>query len=182
MSRKITVESLSHIDVNELNRLGAFRGPKEFPFMGLRTSSHLIEYRGANWAVDRPPQVIAIQWTRCTYGGKRPWLTCLCGRRVGKLYRGSAWLGCRQCAEATYESQKKSRRGRLFQKAARLRARLGDDGRPGIDAFPPRPMRMQRKIYNRLKTRAEKIERKLMQGNIYRPRPRRKLLDYARRA
>ena len=179
MSRKITVESLSCIDVNELNRLGAFRFPMEFPFLGLRTSPRVIEYRGPNWSIGRPPQLIQIQWTLCNYGGKRPWLTCLCGRRVGRLYRGSGGLGCRHCAEAIYESQTKSRRGRLFQKATRIRARLGDYGRPGIDNFPPRPFGMQRKIYARLKTQAQIIERELIRG-LYRPRPRRKLRNYAR--
>ena len=182
MGRRITVETLSCISVNDLNRLGAFVGPREFPFLGLRTAPQLIEYRGPKWPIDRPPQRIPIQWTRCNYGGKRPWLTCLCGRRVGKLYRGSVCLACRQCAEATYESQKKSRRGRLFRKASRIRARLGDFGRPGIDPFPARPSGMQRKIYSRLKTRAEIIERELIKGGIYRPRPRRKLQYYARRA
>ena len=124
MSRRITVESLSCINVTELNRLGAFARPMEFTFMGLRTSPNLIEYRGPKWPADRPPQRIPIQRTRCNYGGTRPWFTCLCGRRVGMLYRGSAWLGCRHCAEATYESQKKSRRGRLHLKATRIRARL----------------------------------------------------------
>ena len=106
MSR-LTVESLSHIDVNELSRLGAFEHPMEFPFMGLQTSRHVIEYRGTKWPVDRPPQQIPIQWTRCTFGGERPWFVCPCGERVGKLYRGNAWLGCRHCAEATYESPEK---------------------------------------------------------------------------
>ena len=89
MSRRITVESLPCIDVNELNRLGAFARSMEYPFMGLRTSPHLIEYRGPKWPADRPPQRIRIQWTRCTYGGARPWLICPCGRRVGKFYYGN---------------------------------------------------------------------------------------------
>ena len=76
----------------------------------------------------------------------------------------------------------KSRRGRLFHKATRIRADLGDFGRPGIDPFPDRPSGMQRKIYSRLKMRAEIIERELIKGGIYRPRRRRKLPDYARRA
>ena len=179
MSRKITVESLSCVDVNDLNRLGAFRVRMEFPFMGLLTSPRVIEYRGPNWSIGRPPQLIQVQWTHCNYGGKRPWLTCPCGKRVGKLYRGGASLGCRHCAEATYESQKKSRRGRLFQMATRIRASLGDDGgRPGIDNFPPRPFGMQRKIYERLRMQAGIIERELIQG----PRARKKLPNYARRA
>jgi hypothetical protein len=138
MSRRITVESLSYIDVNDLNRLGAFAHPMQYPFMGLRTSRDLIEYRGPKWPENRPPQQIRIQWTRCTYGGARPWFTCLCGRRVGKLYRGSAWLGCRLCAEATYESQRKSRKGRLYLKATRIRVRLGDDGRDLTDFLDQR--------------------------------------------
>lgn len=179
MSRRITVESLSFIDVNELNRLGAFAHPMEYPFLGLRTSRTLIEYRGSKWSPGRPPQQIRIQWTRCTYGGARPWFTCLCGKRVGKLYHGNGFLGCRHCAEARYESQRKSRRGRLHLKAMRIRARLGDYGRPGIDAIPARPSGMQRKTYNRFKMQLGMIEYKLIQGRIYRPRPRRERLNYA---
>lgn len=182
MSRRITVECLSCINVNDLNRLGAFARPMEYPFLGLRTSPDLIEYRGPKWSVDRPPQEIPIQWTRCTYGGARPWFTCPCGRRVGKLYCGSAWLGCRHCAEAGYESQRKSRKGRLHLKATRIRARLGDYGRPGIDAIPPRPSGMHRKTYSRFKMQLGIIEGKLIQGGIYRLRPRRKLLNYAQMA
>ena len=79
--------------------------------------------------VSRSPSA-AIQWTRCTYG------VCLCGKRVGKLYYGNGFLGCRHCTEAIYESQKESRRGRLHLKAVRIRTGLGDYGRPGIDVFP----------------------------------------------
>ncbi len=168
--RRITVESLSSIDVNELNRLGAFMRRMEYPFMGLRTSRHLLEYRGPKWPADRPPQQIPIQWTRCTFGGSRPWFTCLCGRRVGKLYHGNGCLGCRHCAEARYECQKKSRRGRLYLKAKRIRARLGDDGHPGIDAIPWRPWRMQRRTYDSLRAQIETIERKLITGRISRAR------------
>jgi hypothetical protein len=178
MSRTITVESLSFIDVNELNRLGAFSRPMEYPYMGLRTSRTLIEYQGPKWSPGRPPQQIPIQWTRCTYGGARPWFTCLCGKRVGKLYYGNGFLGCRHCAEARYESQRKSPRGRLHFKAIRIRARLGDYGRPGVDAFPPRPSGMQWKIYSRLKEQAKIIEAKLIAGQIYRPRPRRERRKY----
>jgi hypothetical protein len=167
------------MDVNELNRLGAFAHPMEYPFMGLRTSRTVIEYQGPKWSPGRPPQRIPIQWTRCTYGGSRPWLTCLCGNRVGKLYYGNGFLGCRHCAEAIYESQRKSRRGRLHLKAIRIRARLGDYGRPGVDAFPPRPSGMQRKIYSRLKEQARIIEAKLIAGHIYRPRPRRERRKYS---
>lgn len=180
MSR-IIVDTMSNIDVNELIRLGAFKRPTAFPFMGLRTSQYLIEYRGPNWPADRPPQQIRIQWTRCKYGGARPWFTCLCGRRVGKLYYGNGFLGCRPCGDTRYESQRKGHRGRLYLRATRMRARLGDEGCPGLDALPPRPRRMHRATYARRKMKIEKIEIQLVKGSIYRPRPRRDRCYYARK-
>jgi hypothetical protein len=170
MSR-IIVESLGHIDVNELNRLGAFARPMYYPFMSLRTSRHLIEYHPDTWG-DRQPQRIRVQWTYCHFGGWRPWMTCLCGRRVGKLYHGNGFLGCRQCGEMQYESQRRGRRGRLHLKATRIRQRLGDEGRPGIDPISARPWRMQQRTYARLKAKAEMVERKLTEGRLYRPRKR----------
>jgi hypothetical protein len=182
MSRRITVESLPHIDVNELNRLGAFARPMEYPFMELLTSRYLIEYRPHTWPEGRPSQRIRIQWTHCHFGGWRPWFTCLCGRRVGKLYYGNGFLGCRPCGDLTYESKRRGRRGRMHLKATRMRARLGDYGRPGIDAIPSRLPGMQRKTYARLKAQVEKIEHKLTDGHVYRPRPRKEPRNYARRA
>ena len=102
MRRHIVVDRLSSIDVNQLNSQGAFKGPDLewlmiFPFQGLKTSRRLVEYRGGerDWPPGRPSQRIPIQWTRCTFGGMRPWFTCLCGRRVGKLYHYLGGLGCR---------------------------------------------------------------------------------------
>ena len=186
MSRKITVERLPTVDVNVLNKNGAFNGSASdwvmrFPFLGLRTSRFLIEYRDSNWPPDRPPQRIPIQWTRC-FRTRRPWFLCKCGRRCGKLYRRGGFLGCRKCVHATYESQRKSKRGRLYAKARRIRARLGDYGCPCIDPLPVRPFGMQRKIYHRLSAQAKIIEHKLGIGRIYRPRQRRQTSDYARRA
>src|SRR5271165_3435609 len=140
--------------------------------MGLRTSRDLIEYRSTDWAKDRPSQQIPIQWTACQFGGQRPWLTCLCGRRVGKLYyHGGYSLSCRQCGEMIYESQREGRRGRLHLKATRMRARMGDYGRPGIDAIPRRPKRMRQATYARLRAEIQLIEYRLTEGRLYRPRP-----------
>ncbi len=179
MSRRMIVESLGHVDVNELNRLGAFARPMHFPFMALKTSRYVIEYHPETWG-DRLPQCIRVQWTYAGFGGWRPWMTCLCGRRVGKLYIGNGFLGCRQCGEIQYESQCRGRRGRLHLKATRIRQRFGDEGRPGIDPFPPRLWRMHRKTYAYLKAKAEMIERKLIEGRLFRPRRGRR--DYAFRA
>jgi hypothetical protein len=54
MSRKITVECLPTVVVNVLNKNGAFNGSSSdwvmrFPFLGLRTSRFLTEYRDSSW-------------------------------------------------------------------------------------------------------------------------------------
>jgi hypothetical protein len=170
-----TVESLSPLDINDLNRIGAFSGHSMTTFYkGLRTSRRLVEYRNSRWPKDRPPQRIPIQWTRCNYGGVRPWFICPCGRRVARLYWGLTTIyRCRHCKEAIYASQRKGPKGRLHLKARRIRWRLGDDGRPGIDPLPPRRWRMHRKTHRRLVARLQVIERQLVNGaRVYRPRPR----------
>ena len=50
--------------------------------------------------------------TPCHYGGKRWWFKCplvingkYCGRRVGKLYLGGKYFGCRHCYNLTYDSR-----------------------------------------------------------------------------
>jgi hypothetical protein len=165
------VERLSPIDVNELNRVGALsQNSMASLYTGLRTSRRLVEWRDHRWPKDRPPQRILIQWTRCTYGGSRPWFICPCGKRTSKLYWGMVY-GCRHCFEAIYLSQRRGRKGRLHLKAKRIRIRLGDNGQPGIDALPRRPLRMHRKTYRRLMARVEAIERRLAEGGrVYKPR------------
>jgi hypothetical protein len=175
---RLIVERLSSLDVNHLHRLGAFKEGRTmwYPAMGIRTSRNLVEYFHARSPADRPPQRIPVQWTRCTFGGARPWLTCLCGRRVGKLYYGNGFLGCRPCGEMHYSSQNAGPRRRLYIKAQRIRRRLGDyDGRPARDAIPSRPYKMQRRTYARLRRQVEMIEHQLRQGRRpYTPRYRKK--------
>ena len=55
--------------------------------------------------------------TPCRYGGIRWWFVCPllkngqpCNRRVGVLYKGGDYFGCRHCYELTYESRNKNRR------------------------------------------------------------------------
>jgi hypothetical protein len=154
--------SLGCLDASELNRLGAFRDgrvvsdPSRWPHIErMWTGRYSLQLKLCN-QVTR--QNIQISWTRCHYGGARPWLHCLCGRRVGKLFRGMGRYFCRPClGNPPYASQTKSAQTRAHFQACKLRLRLG--GTAAVTApFPERPRGMHRKTYARLRRRAEKLE------------------------
>ncbi len=100
-------------------------------------------------------------WTRCHFGGARPWFRYiayvggrLCGRRVGKLYlRDAPVFGCRHCCGLAYRSQQEIPRHRAISRAQKLRMRLG--GRPSLlEPFPKKPRGMHRITYYRLSAKA----------------------------
>ena len=166
MARCGIVENYPLIDANELNRLGVFgNATTAFPYVGLRlsgvsslrTNCRSIEIQ---FATDRRWQSIPVRWTRCNFGGKRPWLECLCGRRVVKLYHSGWCFGCRTCQGLIYECQRRGPRINRYLQVRKLRARCG--GSPSIlEPFPDRPPRMHRKTYSRLRSRAEILELQL---------------------
>ena len=66
MSRRITVEGLFNIDMNELNRLGPFASPLEFSILGLRGDPQFHRMPPSKAPTDRTPQRIPIDWSGCT--------------------------------------------------------------------------------------------------------------------
>jgi hypothetical protein len=118
------------------------------------------------------PQQIHISWTRCHFGGGRPWMHCPhCNRRVARLFKGLAGYFCRACVgNPPYESQLRNKKARAYLKAFRLRQRLGGS-RPVRDPIPERPYRMWRKTYNAIVTEIERLERSLVGSRIIKRAP-----------
>lgn len=160
--RPVTADYSHIIDVNELNRLGAFKRPSSFPFRRLRTYRDRIEFY---WPSNprKPPQINAIVWTGLSLGGARPWFVCYrCHRRCGKLYVTSIDALCRKCADLWFVSQRQRRRERLKAKAHRIRVSLGDySSRPG-DPVPPKRFRQSRRTYRRTISTLYRIEREIL--------------------
>ena len=59
---------------------------------------------------------VPLTTTACNYGGVRYWFICplskngvYCGRRVGVLYKGGDYFGCRHCYDLTYSSKKENK-------------------------------------------------------------------------
>ena len=162
---RITVEKLGDdcLDARELQRAGVFRDTWVTVQPSLRWPG-IVQMRAARYLIllellnQVGAQKIRVSWTRCHFGGLRPWLHCLCGRRVAKLFKGMGGYFCRPCVgNPIYASQGKSTKGRRHFEACKLRLRLG--GVASIAApFPERPRGMHKRTYARLRTRIEKLE------------------------
>jgi hypothetical protein len=101
-----------------------------------------------------PEQLVPIEWTNCNFGGRRPWFVCECGSRVAVLYRSGSQFSCRRCCDLTYGSQLRTPQARSIERARKLRMQLG--GGPDLGKrFPPRPFRMHRRTYARLRASCE---------------------------
>lgn len=136
-------EQRTRLDVRAMHRRGAVGNG----CLWVRTHSGTLE----------------VEWTRCNYGGSRPWFRCpRCSRRCAVLYPG--WIGidwaCRTCLDLAYRSQRLDDEERLRWKAMRLRMRLGElPLLPILDApMPEKPPRMHRRTYERLVAECEEAE------------------------
>jgi hypothetical protein len=119
------------------------------------------------WRLDLPagPQWDSIQlrvgltFTRCNYGGKRPWFVCPmppgCGRRVAILYLDGLSFLCRDCHALAYASQRMNRPQRASHRIQKIRTRLMGLSQP----LPEKPARMRWATYQRLIVEAVQAER-----------------------
>jgi hypothetical protein len=122
----------------------------------------VLRYRtrepGKQW--EEVNQPVSLAFTRCHYGGKRPWFLCpgrACGKRVAILYLAGKYFRCRHCHGLSYYSQRYGRGDRALLRARNIRSRLGGD-RDVSKPFPAKPKRMRRSTYLRL---LEETERSL---------------------
>jgi hypothetical protein len=178
---KMTLEKLGGdcLDVGTLRRFGIF-GERRCTWSSLRWAD-ITTIRADKYSIElemprkaSAPQEIRVSWTRCRFGGLRPWLHCpYCQRRGAKLFNGLAGYCCRACVgNPPYASQTKSAETRRHFEACKLRMRLG--GSPSLtEPFPKKPKGMHRRTYVRLKRRGEQLEARIS------PRLRAKSPDYS---
>lgn len=114
---------------------------------------HLSYRRRAGEAWQDLAYAVALDWTRCHYGGERTWFRCptfRCGRRVAMLYMGSHGLfACRHCYRLAYRCQRETAEDRATRRAERIRARL--QWEPGIlNEAGDKPAWMRWRTFDRL--------------------------------
>jgi hypothetical protein len=170
----LTCEMCPFIDARLWRREGLLRDGERFPYswtcggepagsiqVRIENNEAVLCFRfcpreGAEW--QSVEQRVPIAWTRCHFGGSRPWFLCsayvdgkYCRRRAAKLYLGgSPVFACRQCHDLVFASQLEPVRFRGIEKARKIRMKLG--GGPDIFAkFPRRPKNMHLSSYARLR-------------------------------
>ena len=120
----------------------------EVEVTGLVLVYHYTGYGKSQHVRERVP----LDWTRCNYGGQRPWFLCPgCGRRVGVLFLGVSYFLCRHCYHLSYSSQNEDETSRMNRKTSKLRERLGEN-----TWFKPKGM--HQKTFDRLRHRLFEAE------------------------
>lgn len=112
-----------------------------------------------------------ISWTKCNFGGERPWFLCPntnCRKRVAKLYKppGEELFLCRHCYNLNYSSSQESgdEMARLRRKLRKLYRKL--DGKwEGMmySQIPEKPKHMHWDTYRGITDKINWLEWKLVE-------------------
>ncbi len=182
---KTTVEECLIIDVRKLYREGYlkpgmtgsskwFKGDKKIATIGWRVSEDSLHL---SYAVTRPngekkkyDYAAPITWTKCNYGGKRPWFCCPntnCQRRIAKLYKPpqKELFLCRHCWNLTYKSCQVSgnRTEELSLKISRLYKKLGNPHKGVLTPLPEKPKNMHWDTYMEVADEIDGLKWKLLE-------------------
>lgn len=162
------VESLKRLDIAYLQRNGFLtvgacktihwsRGSRPSGSIGIIAHGDCLrlKYRscgtGQTWeSVD---ERVEIEWTKQTFGGRRPRFLCpQCLRRC-RVLLGAVRFRCRRCSGARYASQSETKADRAIRRMRKISQRVDPSGN-GI-GMPLRPKGMHRKTYARLSDKYE---------------------------
>jgi len=183
---RTTCESCKSIDVRRWQREGRLGAGQSFSCswsraglpsgsIGVQTLADavVLAFRHQSWGDTEwqlVEQRVALTWTACHLGGRRPWFSCsaytggrYCGRRVAVLYLAGKLFACRRCHGLAYESQQESLWCRGLGRAQKIRMQLGGSPNP-LEAFPDRPKGMHRKTYDRRRRAHDLAEQKGLMG------------------
>jgi hypothetical protein len=169
---KPTVEDCPALNITGLHRDGTLRsgeyfatawrpgGERVIEVLGWRDGDAVVIRCRVRVAGDREDEMVervGLAWTRCHYGGQRPWFGCphvvegrSCARRAAILYWVANSFRCRICAGLAYPSQREGREDRAMRRAHVLRRRLGADPRFGT-SLPDKPRGMYWRTFARLR-------------------------------
>ena len=103
---------------------------------------------------------LVLDWTPCTFGGRRPWWRCpRCARRVAVVYRAHAVWGCRRCLGLVHGTTRADALDRAIRATGKLAHRLGTSWELlGRGQPVRRPRGMHVRTFARLLERLRELE------------------------
>jgi hypothetical protein len=161
---KQTIDGFLTLDIRKLAQVQPLAGRKLVRFLRdpeqvgiikiemLERERMVLRYKVAqtDGQSEQVADPVGIVYTACAFGGSRRWFLCPgCGRRVAILYCDGHFR-CRNCLQLGYPSQQLDACWRGLTQALKRRVKLGGSGSPS-DPFPPKPKKMRRETYLRLK-------------------------------
>ena len=157
LTRPTTADARREISCFALKKAGGFDRPMRFPFQHIETArDHVRIFTPGNR--NRPPEIVAVDWRRMTFGLKPFFICPRCNARRWFLYFDGLCAYCRVCADFRFASQRQRRRTRLLHRSHRIRAALGDQtGKPG-DLLPAKPYNQWQSSYRKTITKLRLIE------------------------
>lgn len=125
---KTACDKLDAISITELKRHGLLKGDvsavliheSAYERSGTQVRTDLASLRPQLWITreDEASYAVELTTTPCYFGGRRYWFICplvvdgaFCGKRMGVLYLGGRWFGCRDCYQLSYLSRQRSPSG-----------------------------------------------------------------------
>jgi hypothetical protein len=172
--RSVKVEDYRRIDVREWHRAGLFAVPyvgswqwRSAETGALTSSINVLTDRtsvAVSYFVDgtRVDEKIALDRTRCHFGGDRVWFLCPgCKRRLAILLIVNQRFRCSRCHDIRYRTQSVDAIGRAWIAQGKQEERLLADGQ--------RPKGMHRATHERLQHEIVEIEQRRLEliRNMY---------------
>jgi hypothetical protein len=174
--KRPSLEEHRRLDIHHLRRTGLlipgsssgyawYRGDEKSGSVNLRALEGriIISYRltPAEGESQDVAQAVSLGYTRCHFGGSRPWFHCpMCGSRVGVLAFTQARFACRRCCRLRYACQSESTLWRAARRLKKVQKRLGNPNYEDvIDPYLPRPKWMRWWTYERIVARAREPSR-----------------------
>lgn len=164
------VEDFPRVSVDDLLRVGVIcreRDDMEEQWgwvpgcSGRVTATYEIAKSRLRLHVEGRSELVEVEWTKCGYGGKRPWFRCpRCETRRARLHFVADSWACRVCHDLRYRSQRLPLAERQFDRARWIRREvLGQRGWIMVlDPLPPRPKGMKLRRYLELSLQVDAYE------------------------
>ena len=163
--RTVKVEECRSIDIRQFQKTGLLNGVWSGTWSWKSLRTHRITAQVALWV--GPKQIaleyiwedrrvyewVALDRTRCAFGGARAWFRCSgCAGRVAILYLHGGLFRCRRCHDLPYVSQAEDAISRTWLAQQKVECALGPHW--------TRPPRMHKSTRERLVSKVINIEGK----------------------